>query len=555
MAQRPSTLIETRRQQIFPTLEPKEVERLRRSGVERSYAAGEALTRRGETGHGLIILLSGRVAVAQVDEAGVRTPIVTYTAGKFIGELAQLSGRPSLVEAVAQTPVTAIVLTPEQLRAALIAEAEVGERIMRALILRRMGLIELGASGPVIIGPAGHPDVSRLQVFLRRASHPYRLLDSAHDEEARAVLERLHADPAQAPIVLCPDGALLQNPSEGELAHCLGLVGRLDTTRKWDVVIVGAGPAGLAASVYAASEGLSVLTLDCRAFGGQAGASNRIENYLGFPTGISGLALMARAYNQAQKFGVEMAIPDEAVALAVDGNDLTLRLGADETVRARSVVIATGARYRKPGVSRLEAYEGAAVHYWVSPIEAQLCAGQDVALVGGGNSAGQAAVFLAGRAKQVWMFIRGPSLEASMSQYLIARIEATPNIKVVVHAEVSDLTGEGGRLDAITWRDRQTGVETNLALNHLFLFIGADPNTDWLAGSGVGLDDRGFVVAGGEAHEGRRPLETSVPGVFAIGDVRSGSVKRVASSVGEGAQVVAAVHAYLADRRLRATAP
>jgi thioredoxin reductase (NADPH) len=385
-------------------------------------------------------------------------------------------------------------------------------------------------------------------VFLRRSGHPYRRLDSDADDDARALLDRFQVDPAVLPIVLCPGGQLLRNPGESELARCLGLVGPLDAGRLWDVAIVGAGPAGLAASVYAGSEGLSVLTLDCRAFGGQAGASSRIENYLGFPTGISGMALMARAYNQAQKFGVEMAIPDEACALAQGSDSLSLMLGAGESVRARAVVIASGARYRKPPIQNLEAYEGASVHYWASPIEARLCSGEEVVLVGGGNSAGQAVVYLAGHVKKLWLLIRGASLEASMSRYLIDRVAATPNVELVAGAEMSRLDGHDGRLDAIAWRDVRTGVETTRPARHLFLFIGANPNTDWLAGSGVELDERGFVRAGGEMLGERRPLETNLPGVFAIGDVRAGSIKRVASAVGEGAQVIAAIHAHLADR-------
>jgi thioredoxin reductase (NADPH) len=542
----PSPLFEARHGQAFPVLGPAELDRLERFGARRDYAVGEAITTAGEAGHGLSVILSGEVVVTQADELGQRTTIVTYGPGQFLGELAQLSGRPSLVDAHAVTPVTALLLAPDRLRALLIAEAELGEQIMRALILRRMGLIESASSGPVIVGPSGHADVLRLEQFLRRSGHPYRRLDSTADAEARALLERFHIDPGALPIVLCPGGQLLRNPGDGELARCLGLVGPLDADKVWDVAIVGAGPAGLAASVYAASEGLSVLTLDCRAFGGQAGASSRIENYLGFPTGVSGMALMARAYNQAQKFGVEMAIPDEAATLSRAGDCNGLALGSGEAVRARAVVIATGARYRKLAVANLEAFEGGAVHYWASPIEGRLCAGEEVALVGGGNSAGQAVVYLASQVKKLWLVIRGAGLEASMSRYLIDRIEALPNVELVPHTEVTELNGQDGRLDAIVMRDVKTGAQTQRALRHLFLFIGADPNTDWLADSGVELDARGFVHAG-EGGAERRPLETSRPGVFAIGDVRSGSIKRVASAVGEGAQVVAAIHAYLGD--------
>src|SRR4030088_345568 len=319
------SIMDTRRHQMFPVLEPMEIERVRRFGNVRSYGAGEALAKVGEKGHGLTVILAGTVDITKQDGAGRRDLIVTYGAGAFMGELAQLAGRPALVDAYAQTAVDALIIPPEQLRALLIAEAELGERIMRALILRRVGLLERGAGGPVIVGRAENGDVLRLQSFLRRNGHPHQTLNPESDPEAKALIERFHVDPGQLPIVLCPGGELLRNPSENELARCIGLVGPIDPNRVYDVAIVGAGPAGLAAAVYAASEGLSALVLDCRAFGGQAGASARIENYLGFPTGISGLALMARAYNQAQKFGAEIAIPAEAAVLEMRGDTVSGR--------------------------------------------------------------------------------------------------------------------------------------------------------------------------------------------------------------------------------------
>ena len=319
----------------------------------------------------------------------------------------------------------------------------------------------------------------------------------------------------------------------------------------YDVAIVGAGPAGLAAAVYGASEGLSIIVLDCRAFGGQAGASARIENYLGFPTGISGMALMARAFNQAQKFGAEMAIPDEVVRprarrTAATAARFEIRLANGERVRARAVVIASGARYRRLDVENLATFEGAGVHYWASPLEAKLCAGQEVALVGAGNSAGQAAVYLASAVAKVWLLARGRSLEASMSRYLVDRIGGLPNVEVLLQTQVSALEGDRGVLEAIRWRHVPSGKETRRAIRHLFLFIGADPNTSWLSGSGVALDAKGFVRTGADVAEGRQALETSREGVFAIGDVRAGSTKRVAAAVGEGAQVIATVHGFLA---------
>jgi thioredoxin reductase (NADPH) len=310
--------------------------------------------------------------------------------------------------------------------------------------------------------------------------------------------------------------------------------------------VIGAGPAGLATSVYAGSEGLSVLAIDCRSFGGQAGASARIENYLGFPTGISGMALMGRAFSQAQKFGVEVLIPDEAVKLECGNDPCHVQLGTGERIQARSVVIATGARYRRLGVDRLEDFEGSSVHYWASPLEADLCAGEEVALVGGGNSAGQATVFLATRARRVTLIARRPLAE-TMSHYLIERIEAQPNIEVVIGCEISALEGANGNLDAVSWRDRKTGEVTRRAVRYLFSFIGAEPNTDWLAASGITLDERGFILSGEDLNEDRLPLETNRHGVFAVGDVRACSVKRVAAAVGDGAQVVAAIHHYLAE--------
>jgi len=395
--------------------------------------------------------------------------------------------------------------------------------------------------------------VLRLRGFLRRNGHPHQLLNSDTDPEAKALIERFHVDPGQLPIVLCPGGQLLRNPGEDDLARCVGLVRAIDPNRVYDVAVIGAGPAGLATAVYAASEGLSALVLDCRAFGGQAGASARIENYLGFPTGITGMALMARAYNQAQKFGAEMAIPDEVSRLCAQqcGEDpFILDLHNGERVRARSVVVASGARYRRLDVADLDTYEGASVHYWATPLEAKLCANQEVALVGAGNSAGQAAVFLAGQGVKVRMLVRRPDLNETMSRYLVNRIEGLANVKVETGCAVSGLEGSNGMLEAVRWRNGASEVRE--PMSHLFLFIGAEPNTDWLAGSGVELDSKGFVLTGEEAGGDRHPLETSKRGIFAIGDVRAGSIKRVAAAVGEGAQVVAALHSYLSATTAKA---
>ena len=553
MASRNQSITEARREQAFPILEPAEIERVRRFGTLRSYKPGEILSQAGKVSEGLTVILSGKVDVARHALSGHGALIVTHVAGAFLGELAQLAGRPALVDAKAQTAVDALVIPPERLRALLIAEAELGERIMRALIIRRVGLLEEGSGGPVIIGHADSAGVLRLAGFLRRNGHPHQEFDPEKDQEAKALVERFHIDPSQLPIVLCPDGRMLRNPTETELARCIGLVRPIDPNRIFDVVVVGAGPAGLAAAVYAGSEGISVLTLDCRAFGGQAGASARIENYLGFPTGISGIALMGRAFNQAQKFGVEMAIPDEVVGLdgAIDASQglFALKLSNGEHALARSVVIASGARYRRLAVAGIEQFEGASVHYWASPLEAKLCSGQEVALVGAGNSAGQAVVYLASQVAKVWLLVCGRSLATSMSRYLVDRISGLSNVEVLTQATVTALEGRDGMLEGIRWREAASDQEVRRSIRHLFLFIGADPNTDWLSGSGIALDKRGFVLTGSELDGDQRPFETSRRGVFAIGDVRAGSVKRVAAAVGEGAQVVTMIHASLAGSK------
>jgi thioredoxin reductase (NADPH) len=406
----------------------------------------------------------------------------------------------------------------------------------------------------VIIGRAAQADVLRLAGFLAGNGHPHRVLDPDADSCARTLIDRFRVEPDALPIVLCPNGSLLRNPSDVELARCLGLVRALDPDKLYDVAVVGAGPAGLAAAVYAASEGLSVAVLDCRSFGGQAGASARIENYLGFPTGITGLALMARAFNQAEKFGAEVAIPEEVTGLECSGSGHRVALASGGAIAARAVVVASGAKYRRLAVENLAAFEGACVHYWASPLEAKLCSGQEVALVGAGNSAGQAVVYLADRVAKVWLLARGDRLDATMSSYLVERIAAHPNVEVVTQTEVSALEGQHGALEAIRWRRKPDAAEVHRPIQHLFLFIGADPNTDWLDGSGIALDEKGFVRTGADVGDGRRSLETSRRGVFAIGDVRAGSVKRVAAAVGEGAQVVATIHSFLAETARAAAA-
>jgi thioredoxin reductase (NADPH) len=542
------SIIETRRDQILPHLDATDIERAWRFGEVRRFAAGQALARIGEVGVGLAIVLSGQIDVYRYDAHGKRQHFYTFGPGSFIGELAQLAGRPSFGDGIATEPVKALVFSPDRMRALLIAEAELGERLMRALILRRTQMLQDRVGGPVIVGRAENPNVLRLEGFLARNGTPRMMLDPETDPEAKALIDRFHVDPGQLPLVLCPGGQVLRNPSETELARCIGLVGPIDPQRLYDVAIVGAGPAGLATSVYAASEGLSVLTLDSRSFGGQAGASARIENYLGFPTGISGMALMARAYNQAHKFGVETAIPNEVIGFETPDDRATpfvLKLASGESVSARSIVIACGVNYRRLAVENLDTYEGASVHYWASRIEARLCADQEVVVVGAGNSAGQGIVFLAAHVAKVWVLARGGDLDSTMSRYLVDRITGLANVEVLTRTQVSALEGADGMLSAVHWHRAATGETVRRPIRHLFLFIGADPNTGWLSGSGVALDPKGFVLTGAEAGENRRSLETSRRGVYAIGDIRSGSIKRVAAAVGEGAQVVAALHAYL----------
>jgi thioredoxin reductase (NADPH) len=545
-------VLDGRRRQAFPVLTPEEIARLRRFGEVRTWPPGALLFEAGKPGPGMFVILSGRVRITRRDGLGHDAPVVEQGPGEFLAEVGQLSGRPALVDAHAVGSVEALLIPPEGLRALVVAEADLGERIMRALILRRVSLIESGTGGPVLIAPFGTPDLVELANFLARNGHPFTVLDPAADHEAAVLLEHYARGGAEAgakgglPLVVLPDGTALRDPSEAELARRLGLSAEWTPDQVHDVAVVGAGPAGLAA-VYASSEGLSVLVLEARAFGGQAGASARIENYLGFPTGISGQALMGRAFVQAQKFGTKVAVPVAARRLDCGARQregaLALELEDGRRALGRAVIVASGAVYRRPDVPDLARFEGRGVRYWASPVEARLCRQREVALVGGGNSAGQAAVFLAAHAARVHMLVRGDGLAESMSQYLVERIAAQPNIEVHVRTAVVGLEGDECGLRAVRWRDG-AGQETRRPIRNIFLFVGADPCTGWLAECGVALDDKGFVRTGGGG--GALPLETSLPGVFAIGDVRAGSTKRVAAAVGEGAEAVAQVHAHLA---------
>jgi thioredoxin reductase (NADPH) len=553
-----SPILESRRAQAFPALSAGELVRLKRFGVARRYADGERLYETGKPAPGMFVVLSGMIRVTARDGHGHDLPIVDHGPGNFSGEVGQLAGARSFADGVAVGEVEALLLDPERIRAVLVAEADLGERMMRALILRRVGLIETGAGGPVLVGAASAPGVVRLANFLARNGVPYQVFDPATDRDAQALIERYAPDPTGLPLVVCPDGSILHNPTENVLGRSIGMLDADTTGLVYDVAVVGAGPAGLATAVYAASEGLSVIVIDARAFGGQAGASARIENYLGFPTGISGMALAGRAYTQARKFGARMLIPSEVVRLDCtrSGADepLVLELADGRSVKSRTMVIATGARYRRPDCADIQRMEGRGVWYWASPIEAKMCASQEVALVGGGNSAGQGAVFLAAHVAKVWMLVRGAGLAHSMSRYLIDRIAATPNIELRTRTEIVDFDGspEAG-LERVVWRHGDTGHEEEKPIRHVFLFLGADPTTNWLKDCGVALDGKGFVKTGAVLESGdvpdrraRHPLETSAPGVFAIGDVRAGSVKRVGGAIGEGAAVVAQIHAFLA---------
>jgi thioredoxin reductase (NADPH) len=530
---------------MFPVLTSGEITKVRSYGDVRRFQPGELLARVGRPSPGMYVILSGRLSVVSRDPLGRTQPVAEFgrivggtpeemeiLPGEFIADLGTLTEKASAIDVQAVDEVEAIVVPPDQLRALLIADADLGERIIRS------------------------PEVTKISAFLGRNGTPFRVVDPEEDTDAASLVSRY--GPGDLPMLVMPDGTVLRKPTKQELGRALGLVAGTLRSEPYDVAIVGAGPAGLATAVYGASEGLSILVLEQTTFGGQAGASARIENYLGFPSGVPGQALMGRAFAQAQKFGAEFSLSTEVKRLDCiserSGPDpvLVLHLSDGRQVRARAVVVATGARYRRPEIPDLPQFEGRGVSYWASPAEARLCRGEDVALIGGGNSAGQAAVFLSGLARQVTMLVRGPGLSDTMSRYLIDRISSTSNIAILCETEVVQLTGAPDQgLQNVRWRHRRTRAEEERAIGHLFVFTGADPAASWMEGCGVPLDERGFVRTGSNAGViGRPPLpmETSVSGIFAVGDVRSGSVKRVGAAIGEGAAVVAQIHAYLARR-------
>jgi thioredoxin reductase (NADPH) len=560
--------------QMFPVLSPAEIDRVRRFGEVRRFPAGDLLFRAGEAVPGMYVILSGRVGIVPRDVLGKAAPVADFAQligapveemsevvpGEVVGEIGQLSGRPDLsaIDGRAIDDVEAIFVPPEALRALLVTEAELGERILRALILRRVALIEIGFGGPIIVGALKSPDVTRLSNFLGRNGVPFRVVDPDQDQDGPALLARFAPTAVELPLVILSDRTVLQNPTKRDLGLAVGLVATSFRSEPYDVAIVGAGPAGLATAVYGASEGLSVVVLEAVAFGGQAGASARIENYLGFPTGVSGQALMARAFTQAQKFGAEFSLSTEVKRVDCTSERMgpdpvhILELADGRRIRARAVVVATGARYRRPEIPDLGRFEGRGVSYWASPVEARLCYNEEVALVGGGNSAGQAAVFLASHASQVRLLVRRPGLASTMSRYLIDRIAASPNITLLCDTEIVELLGTLDHgLQGVRWRNRRTGVEEQVRVAHLFLFTGADPAASCLSGCGVPLDEHGFVRTGTDVGSTERvplPLETGVEGIFAVGDVRCGSVKRVGAAIGEGAAVVAQLHTFFARR-------
>jgi thioredoxin reductase (NADPH) len=529
----------------FPRLSEQQLLALEAHGERRRVRQGEVIYREGDERCDFYVVLEGQVAILEGYGGAVRV-VAVHGPRRFLGELGLLTGQAAFLTAVALEPGEVLVVPVERLRELVSQDAAFGDLVLRAYLIRRSMLIELGA-GFRIVGSRYSPDTRRLREFAARNRLPHRWIDLEKDKEAERLLRQLGVAPEETPVVIWRGEQVLRNPTNAELARAIGLPAPKPGGPVCDLVIVGAGPAGLAAAVYAASEGLATVTFDAIATGGQAGTSPRIENYPGFPSGISGSELTERTVIQAEKFGADINVPAEATALEQrDGHHL-VRLDDGQAVEGRTVVVATGARYRKLPVPRLEEFEGTSVHYAATHVEAQLCHGDPVAVVGGGNSAGQAAVFLMKHAARVSLLIRGGDLGRSMSRYLADRIERTPGIEVLRHTEVRELVGEGA-LEAVVVEDNRTGSRRRLEARALFVFIGAEPHTGWL-GDRLALDDRGFILTGADAvpDDGRQPflLETSLPGVFAAGDVRSGSIKRVTSAVGEGAMAIRLAHEYL----------
>jgi thioredoxin reductase (NADPH) len=551
----PSSL-ETRRAQMFPRLTEAQVARVARYGEERSYEPGTTLFEQGDERIPFFVVLKGEIEIVH-PKGAIEEPIVVHADREFTGEVNMLSERRSLVRGRARGHLRVLHVVLPQLRKLIQQEADISEVVMRAFILRRVALLSSGLGDVVLVGSRDSAATLRVQAFLVRNGHPHQYLDVARDPDTQTMLDQFHVSITDIPILICRGQRVLRNPTNAEIAECLGFNEGLDLGQVRDIVICGAGPGGLAAAVYGASEGLDVLVMEAVAPGGQAASSSKIENYLGFPTGISGQALAGRALTQAEKFGARIGIARSITRLHCDESPFRMELSDGGSIRTRAVVIATGAEYRKLDLPNLAKFEGTGIYYAATAVEAQVCQSEAVAIVGGGNSAGQAAVYLAQGGRPVDIFIRGPDLAASMSRYLIQRIEEAPNITLHRRTRIVALQG-GEHLERITWHDDTTGTETTREIRHLFSMTGAKPNTEWLCGC-VALDENGFVLTGPDIPRdvdaqadwplARHPylFETSQPRVFAVGDVRAGSVKRVASAVGEGSVCIQLVHKVLAE--------
>ena len=548
-------LTKSNRKKIFPKLTPVQISRIEPHGRIRSTQPGEVLIEQGDTSVPFFVVITGEIEI--VRPFGTQETLITiHTDGEFTGEVNMLSGRRSLVRARVTKPGKVIELDHQQMLSLVQTDAELSGIFMRAFILRRVELIAAGVGDIVLVGSAYSADTLRIKEFLMRNGHPYSYIDLERDPDVQNLLDSFQVSASEIPVVICRGQIVLRTPSNQEIADCLGFNESIDQTHVRDLIIIGAGPSGLAAAVYGASEGLDVLMLETSSPGGQAGSSSSIENYLGFPTGISGQELAGRAYNQAQKFGAHMLVV-KASRLVCDGRPYVIELENGTRISTRTVMIATGVQYRKLPLENLSRFEGAGVYYGATFVEAQLCGGDEVVVVGGGNSAGQAAVFLAQNAKRVHMLVRSAGLTASMSRYLIRRIENTPTIILRPQTEIVTLEG-GDHLESVYWLNNQSGQTEKHEISHVFIMTGADPNTHWLNGCII-LDDKGFIKTGPDllpdnlSASGwplmRQPylLETSLPGVLAVGDVRSGSVKRVASAVGEGSIAISFVHRVLQE--------
>jgi thioredoxin reductase (NADPH) len=550
-----ATLYESRREQMFPKLSAAQIARLEPHGRRIRTSAGQVLSEAGASHRDLHVILSGSIDVTRPGLNG-EDPIAIAIAGEFTGEMSTLRGLGAFTRLRVREAGEVLAINDAELRTIVQTDYEISELFMRAFILRRMGLIQSEQGDIILVGSANSSATLRIEQFLTRNTFPYVKLDADSDKDAQTLLERFHVPAGDLPVVVCRGELVLKNPSNAEVAACLGMNPQIDESKVYDVIVIGAGPAGLAAAVYAASEGLDVLVIETVAPGGQAGSSSKIENYLGFPTGISGLALAGRALVQAQKFGADVTIATSASRLRCTGKPFEVDTTCGCTIRSRTVIIASGAEYRKLEIDNLNDYLGVGVYYAATAVEKKLCGDDEVIVVGGGNSAGQAAVFLAANGRRVQLLVRSAGLAESMSRYLIRRVEDSPNITLRTRTEITALAGKG-RLEQVTWRTGPDGKPETHELGHVFLMTGAVPNTEWLQGC-VALDDKGFVRTGPDLHGGdgvpgrpvSRPplhLETSIPGIFAVGDVRSGSAKRVAAAVGEGSVCVQLIHRHLRE--------